>query len=111
MNENWSKHGKGRLVLEKFLPMSRMNWEHMKNIGKFGVSGPSECKIIGIAHDVQVGGYFIFAETLLKSANFCWRHKVHDAENYVAGCLTRQHFKGSNQKSFSEPSLNDMLEV
>jgi len=110
MKGTWPKDPKEALRLEKVLPMFKMNGVKLLYNGKLCVPRKSVASVLQIAHDSRLGGHFKFAKTMSRLSNFHWRHKSRDVKAYVAGCLTCQQYKDSNQRKLNDPVSLEMPE-
>ena len=110
LKDEWPENPKEAEKLKRMLPMFTMEGVKLLYNGKVCVPRKSVSTILHIAHDSRVGGHFKFAKTMSRLSNFHWRHKTRDVKMYVAGCLTCQQYKDTNQQKLNDPMSLEMPE-
>ena len=108
LNKKWSDNPKEKFRLKQLLPYFKLDGKRLFYNGKFCVPRKSVSTIMQIAHDSKVGGHFKFAKTMSRLSNFHWKNKSRDVKKYVAGCITCQQYKDSNQKKLTSPTSLEM---
>lgn len=110
LNGEWPETPKEKKRIEELLPMFKLEDDKLLCNGKLCVPRKSVSTILQMAHDSRVGGHFKFAKTMSRLINFHWRHKSRDVKKYVAGCLTCQQYKDTNQRKLNDPMSLEMPE-